>query len=69
MTRRSRWYFRRKWFEKHSVKIPFKHEPSFMNDLIMFGRAYTHTYLGDDGMAKMEYIPLNAPARNFYRKK
>lgn len=66
MTYRSRLYFRRKLFEKHSVKIPFKHESSLINDLVMFGAAYSHTYMGENGIVKTDHIPFNVSPRNFF---
>jgi len=57
MTPRSKQYFSRRQFEKRSVKIPFKYEPSVMNDLIMLGRAFTKSYLDGNNMVITSYLP------------
>lgn len=60
MTRRSRVYFDRK--KNTLVAIPFKHEPSIINDLFMFGRAFVRTEVNEQGtpyfshMTTEEYV-------------
>lgn len=56
MTRRSRRYFNEKGLFKTAVKIPFKHESSFINDLFMFGRTFGHAKINENGIRTFSHI-------------
>lgn len=56
MTSRSSRYMARKWLEKKSVKISFKHESSFINDLFMFGRCIGRAKVNDQGLPTFGHI-------------